>query len=163
MTAETPEVRSPRSNAWGALRAFRFLLIVYGIAAVAAGWEFVHRDELVDLYLDPERSFADAVGELYPDNPGVHQLRTRQLMLCASLWRSRREMPPGCRQFGGKNILEEARRHFERGRQHGKHIEDLYYDYVQFLRGTGAPQAEIDQAYAEWREKFPLSKRPDPR
>jgi hypothetical protein len=145
-----------------AVRPYRFLIAVYCGALLLAAWEVAHRGRRVDLLLDPKHNFAEAVATLYPDDAGVHQLRTSQILLCVSARRERADSTV-CRQFDGKNPVQEARRHFEQGIAAGKHIEDLYYGYVQLLRSTGAPQREIDAAYEAWRRNFPLSTRPDPR
>ena len=72
-------------------------------------------------------------------------------------------IPPPCVRFLEHNPADQARQHFESGMAGSKHIEELYYDYVSFLRGAGASREHIDAAYDEWRRKFPLSKQPDPR
>jgi hypothetical protein len=147
----------------GRRRPYRLLILVYSLAVAAAGWELMHRGQPVDLYLDPQHCFVDAVSELYPDLAGVHQLKTTQIMLCAKSGGSSAELVGPCEQFANVNLLQAARDHFERGLPHGKHIEDLSYDYVRFLSDTGAPWRQVDSAYRDWRRKFPLSTRPDPR
>jgi len=159
-TAPAPLDRQPSIQRW---RPYRFLMFIYAGALATAGWEFAHRGRNVDLLLDPQHSFTDAVAELYPDNPGVHQLKTTQILLCAQALRQSTDPPAACEQFRDQDPVRAARGHFERGMRTGKHIEDLYYDYVRFLAGTGAPRRQVEAAYDNWHRNFPLSQRPDPR
>jgi hypothetical protein len=152
-------LRSPGER-W---RPYRLLIVIYSLVVIAAGWELLHRGQPVDLYLDRQYCFVDAVAELYPDQAGVHQLKTTQILLCAKTGGPSAELVGPCEQFANVDLLQAAREHFERGLPHGKHIEDLSYDYVKFLVGTGAPWGKVEAAYRDWRRKFPLSERPDPR
>jgi hypothetical protein len=137
-------------------------MVVYALAGVVAAWELWHRHDSVDLWLDPEGNFTEVIGELYPDDPGVQQLRSVQLGLCLRIQAAGGTLPPACRQYAGKDPVAVARAVYERGIRNGKHIEDLYYDYLRFLILTGADSTEIDAAHAAWRRDFPLSRRPDP-
>jgi hypothetical protein len=157
-------VRSPPRPAIATrLIPYRFLLIVLSLYAIGATWELLHREHPPDLFLDRRGSFADVVGELYPDDPGVQQLKVIQLGLCLQVQLSGGQPAPTCAQFANQDPILEARQLYERGIRTGKHIEDLHYDYLRFLVGTGAPAAEIQAAYKSWRASFPLSVRPDPR
>ena len=47
-------------------------------------------------------------------------------------------------------------------RQQPKTNEDVYYSYIEVLRGTGAAASEVEAACVQWRRLFPFSDRPDP-
>jgi hypothetical protein len=124
-------------------------------------WEVRHAGP-VDLILDPGENYTDVVAALYPDAAGIMQLRATQLNLCMQARQTGRPGPRSCRQFDGKNPIEEMRKLLTRGRSSSKHIEELYYDYIQLLMLNGAGRKEVERAVAEWRENFPLSELPDP-
>lgn len=69
---------------------------------------------------------------------------------------------PACRKYASMDaravraVLEAALR------QQPKTNEDIYYSYIEVLRGTGGSAVEIAAARAEWRRLFPFSERPDP-
>lgn len=144
------------------LRPWTFLLVVCVASLAAAGWEVLH-SQPVDLYLDPDANYTDVVARLYPDNPGVMQLRASQLNLCMQARTEGRPLPPSCDRYEGKNSLEEMRRYLERGKAGSKHMEDLYYNEVKVLQLLGASRTEIEEAWEDWKREFPLSERPDPR
>jgi hypothetical protein len=149
---------------WQKLRAFRFLIVVYGLAAAVASWEFAHRGRAVNLYLDPHANFADTLHELYPQRGEAHYEKAIQATLCLQSLSLRQPVPGPCRQFDGQDLRREIRREFEQALDTRiKTREGLYYHYLQILVGSQAPPNEIDAAYQAWRRNFPLSQLPDPR
>lgn len=144
------------------LRSFRLLIVVGGVAIVVGSWEVSHRSTPADLYLAPG-NFSDTVNALYPNAAQSHYLRTRQILMCLQTYVELGYTSPQCERFLEHNPTELARRHFESGMAGSKHIEELYYNYILFLQGVDASRTHVDAAYHEWKRKFPLSIRPDPR
>ena len=143
------------------LRSFRYLIAAGALAIVVAMWEVSHRDDPVDLMLSSNPNFTSTVCELYPGRTEPLYMKAIQAGLCAQL---RTPIPDVCRQFNPRTIKNEVNDIFQQGLKTGvKHIEGIYYDYVQFLVISGGTKSEINRAYEAWRTNFPLSKLPDPR
>ena len=143
------------------LRPFRFLIVVYASMFAVSIWENSHRDDAVDLMLSPHPNFTSTVFELYPGRAEPLYMRAIQAGLCAE---KRYPVPVVCGEFNSWRIKDEVNDIFQLGLKTGvKHIEGIYYEYVQFLVVSGSTKSEIDAAYEKWRTNFPLSQLPDPR
>lgn len=143
------------------LRPFRFLFVVYALAIAVAIREVTHRDDTVDLMLSPNPNFASTIFELYPGRAEPLYMRALQAGQCAQ---PRDPVPVICRQFNSRRIKQEINDNFQQGLKTGvKHIEGMYYEYVQFLVVSGGTKSEIEAAYEIWRTNFPLSQLRDPR
>ena len=143
------------------LRPFRFLIVVYAFTFAVAIWENSRRDDAVDLMLSPHPNFTSTVFELYPGRAEPLYMRAIQAGLCAE---NRYPVPLVCREFNSWRIKHEINDIFQQGLKTGvKHVEGIYYEYVQFLVVSGGTKSEIKTAYDRWRTNFPLSQLRDPR
>ncbi len=163
--SDTPSMNAAdRRTWWHKLQPFRFLAVVYGLAAAVGCWEFSQRHQKADLYLDPQASFADTFQELYPRSGEANYEKGMQATLCLGSQALKQPIPAACRQYEGRDLRLETRRRFEHALRTGiKSEEGLYYHYLQILIGSQAAPQKIDAAYQAWRKNFPLSKLADPR
>ena len=146
------------------LRPFRLLLIVYGLAITVGVWEVSQRSVAVDLFLDPDANYTDALTTLYPERGESYYVKALQAILCSEAEEQHRPVPSTCQQYNSRELVREVRLQFDRSLRTGiKHEQGLYYEYLQFLVLTKAKRSEIEAAYQAWRRNFPLSRLPDPR
>jgi len=160
----------------GRLRRYRFLFAIYGIAALAAGYEaWLYRAipesvaESIDLPAGPgepdlflEGNLVGVMVDLYPHRAESLFVRGFQVKLCNDGNDAHRH-DSICEQFRDSDLAT-VRKYFEQALALGtKTDENLYYHYVEILIRQDAPQDEIDAAAAEWKRLFPLSERIDPR
>jgi hypothetical protein len=140
------------------------LLIVYGLAIAIGAWEVSQRGEAVDLFLDADANYTDALLTLYPDRGESHYAKALQAILCSEAEDQHRPVPATCQQYNSRELIREVRHQFDLGLRTGiKHEQGMYYEYLQFLVLTKAKPSEIERAYQAWRRNFPLSRLPDPR
>ena len=159
-----------------AVRRYRFLFVVYGLAAVPAVYEmWVTKtvSEPVTEFLNIETGPGEAdllfqydfpryLGELYPDRSVSLFARGFQMQMCVGYRREGRRVPI-CERLGEVS-LEQARRYLKAAVDTGTRSEEnVLYHYVLFLSNTGASEEEVNAAFAEWRWNYPYSQRPDPR
>lgn len=159
----------------GRLRRFRMLYVVFLALLISGGWErwsgghvsllWSERLQLPRVPGEPNLYFEyDLPGvesRLFPGLAEVLLLQAVQLNYCGS------GVPafsghPVCLQYPAVDARA-VRAALERAlRQQPKTNEDIYYSYVEVLRGTGGSVAEVEAARAEWRRLFPFSDRPAP-
>lgn len=159
----------------GRLRRYRFLFGLYGSLAVFGvyeAWEYGRIPAAVarfaelpkppgepNLYF--EYDLPSVESQLFPGDPESLLLEAVQLNYCTT-----EGLPfhlhPFCQKYGEadrkriRKVLEEALA------KEPKTNEDLYYSYIDVLKGTGADASEVRAAISQWRMLFPLSTRPVP-
>ena len=159
----------------GPWQRFRMLWGVAVVLLISGSWELwtagrIPRSVAESLQLPPgpgepnlyfEYDFPAVGAVLFPGLAEVLLVQAVQLNYCSS------GVPefskhPVCLKYPVRNpgavreALESALR------QQPKTNEDVYYSYIEVLRGTGAADSEVEAACAQWRQLFPLSDRPDP-
>jgi len=159
----------------GRLRRFRMLYAVFLALLISGGWEqwsagrvSVQWSERLQLPRVPgepnlyfEYDLPGVESRLFPGLAEVLLLQAVQLNYCGSGVPAFSAHPiclryPGADARAVRGVLERALL------QEPKTNEDIYYSYVEVLRGTGGSAAEIEAARAEWRRLFPFSERPEP-
>ena len=164
MSRRLAPVRSTIRVARQSLRPFRLLLIVYGLAITVGIWEVSQRSVAVDLFLDPDANYTEALTTLYPERGESHYVKALQAILCSEAEEQHRPVPSSCQQYNSRELVREVKLQFDRGLRTGiKHEQGLYYEHLQFLVLTKAKPLEIEAAYQAWSRNFPLSRLPDPR
>jgi hypothetical protein len=159
----------------GSWQRFRMLWFIGVVLLVSGVWEAwtsgrIPRSVAVSLQLPPgpgepnlyfEYDLPAVESRLFPGLAEALLLQAVQLNYCGS-GLAGLSAHPACRKYASVDaaavrvVLEAALR------QQPKTNEDIYYSYIEVLRGTGATAAEIAAARAEWRRLFPFSDRPDP-
>ena len=159
----------------GRLRRYRFLFGLYASLAVLGAyeaWEYGRIPSSVasfaelpkppgepNLYFEYDLPSVEA--RLFPGDPETLLLEAVQLNYCTT-----EGLPfhlhPFCQKYGAverkqiRKVLEEALA------KEPKTNEDLYYSYIDVLKGTGADSDEVQAAIRKWQKLFPLSTRPIP-
>ena len=159
----------------GRLRRYRFLFGLYGTLALFGAyeaWECGRIPEPVakytelpkapgepNLYFEYDLPAVEAA--LFPDHPETLLMEAIQLNYCTT-----EGLPfhlhPFCQKYGKADRLR-IRKVLEAALAlHPKTNEDLYYSYIDVLRGTDASQEEVEAAIQQWKRLFPFSTRPAP-
>ncbi len=138
-----------------AIRRYRFLIIAYGLALLAAIWEIAGgiydeekapNEQIRQTEQRHVKDYAKFLQEFYPDSSRAQYYRGIEALIA---------QPPR---------LEEARRHFEDALAPGvKTDEQLLYYYAVTLVLQGEDPEKIEEAIADWRWNHPRSTAPDPR
>jgi len=138
-----------------ASRKYRFLVIAYGLAAVAAIWEIggdIHNDddaptpELLREARQYTMDYSKVLKNLYPESHRANYYRGVTALY---------DNPPR---------LEEAFEHFQTAIDTGiKSDEQLSYHYAVTLVLLDKDSEAIEEAVHQWRWNFPRSTSPDPR
>lgn len=90
------------------LRPYRPLLIVYGLAIAIGAWEVSQRGEAVDLFLDADANYTDALLTLYPDRGESHYAKALQAILCSEAEDQHRPVPATCQQYNSRELIRES-------------------------------------------------------
>lgn len=166
MKSKRKKVSKPRPRQkW--LREYRFLAVIYSLAAVAGFFEITGLDTKYEpglaqpeWFLDPECNLSDVAAELYPDRVGTKYYRGYQAAMCyfEGPYKS-----PVCNQFRRGDLTEVCALMEQALATGDKSNEQLFYYYAGLLLRTDASPEKISEAIRAWRVNFPKSGLPDPR